>query len=485
MSLFKQQLISLTLGAAVLSAAPFVHAQQRTPDAPIQLSVDQMRLAAELNLRNKQYDRALAFADALLVRDASDVTALLIRAHVLREMSQLGAAQAAGRAAWRAAQTDGQKYTAAMLTAQALSSDGKRTRAQLWLRRAAQVAPSKGHAIRAAQDFRYVQQRNPWQTHLSFTLAPNSNINNGSARDTSVLLYRLLNPLDIDGFGEVVLGAESKALSGIEAGFDVRTRYRFHETERSAHDLRLGLSYRTYKVSQSARDALDEADAERVERGEPSQRITGSDFAFGNLQLGYGYKRLRADRRGEFSFNADVGQNFYGGARYNSFLTATIGQTYQTSATTRLSFALSADMRNAQRGEDQDTLRMTAGVSRKLSGGDGIYAGATLSASDSDAKRLEYGEIGLRSSYALGRDIMGTSLQFGINTSFRDYDVSPHDASGRREFKVGAQVTATFKQIDYFGFNPSVSLNASTTNSNIGLYDVNRVGLSIGIASAF
>ena len=485
MGSFRQRIFSLTLGAAVLAAAPFALAQQAKPDAPIQLSVEQMRLSAELNLRNRQFKRAVVFADALLKRDPSDVTALLIRSHALREMAQFSAAQEAGRAAWRASETDNLKYTAAILTAQALSADGKRTRAQLWLRRAAQVAPTKRDAVRAVQDFKYVQQRNPWQTHLSFTLAPNSNINNGSARDTSALLYRLLNPLDIDGFGEVVLGAESKALSGIEAGFDVRTRYRFHQTETTAHDLRLGMSYRTYQLSNSARDALDEADAERVERGEPSQRVTGSDFAYGTVQLGYGYKRLREDRRGEFSFNADLGQSFYGGVRYNSFLRASIGQTYSTSATTRLSFGLSADIRNAQRGDDQDTLRLNVGMSRKLSRGNGLYLGATAAASSSEAKRLEYGELGLRGSYALGREIMGTSLQFGINTSFRDYDVSPHDASGRREFKIGAEVTATFKQVDYFGFNPSVSLIASKTSSNIGLYDVNRIGLSIGIASAF
>ena len=124
-------------------------------------------------------------------------------------------------------------------------------------------------------------------------------------------------------------------------------------------------------------------------------------------------------------------------------------------------------------------------MSRKLSSGDGLYLGATAAASSSDAERLEYGEVGLRGSYALGRQVMGTSLRFGMNTSFRDYDVSPHDASGRREFKVGAEVTATFGQIDYFGFDPSVSLSASKTSSNIGLYDVNRIELSIGIASAF
>ena len=481
MKRFTRLILGLTFGAVAFAAAPVAIAQS----TPVALSVEQMRRAAELNLRNGEADRALAFADALLQRDAQDVTALLVRAHALRMLTRYGAAQAAARTGWRYAQNDSHKYTAAILMAQALSSDGKRTRAQLWLRRAAQVAPTPQHAAKAAQDFRHVQRRNPWQTQLSFTLAPNSNINNGSASDTSSLLYQLLNPFSLDGGSEVVLGASSKALSGVETGGEIQTRYRFHQTENRAHDLRLALSYRTYSLSKSARDDLAFEDTQRRARGEAARNITGSDFAFGNIQLGYGYKQLRRDNRGELNLNADIGQSFYGGARYNSYLRAAVGQSYYLTHTTKLDFGLRAETRTAQRGSDHDLASLTAGMSRKLASGDGIYLGAQVSAMRSDTVRLAYDELRLRSGYVLGRDVMGTALQFGLSTSFRDYDVSPHDPTGRREFQIAAEVTATFKQIDYFGFNPTVSLSASTTNSNIGLYDVNRVGLSIGIASAF
>lgn len=148
-------------------------------------------------------------------------------------------------------------------------------------------------------------------------------------------------------------------------------------------------------------------------------------------------------------------------------------------------FGLSTDIRSAQRGADQQQLSLSAGISRRLANGDGLYLGASVATLASDTVRLEYDELRLRSGYVLGRDVMGTAVQFGVSTSYRDYDISPHDRSGRREFQVAADITATFKTIDYFGFNPAVSLSASRTNSNIGLYDVNRMGLSIGIASAF
>lgn len=484
MSLMRRRIFGLLMGAATLVAVPVAHAQDKA-EQTFELSAEQMQLAAELNLRSGQFTRALAFADALLVRDPNDVPALLVRAAALRASQDYAGAQTSARAGWRHAQSEGQKYTAAVLMAQALSSDNKRTRAQFWLRRAAHVAPTPAHEARAVQDFNYVRRRNPWQTYLSFTLAPNSNINNGSSRDTSALLYQYTNPFSGGETLELELGASSKALSGLEAGFDMQTRYRFKQTERSAHDLRMRLSYRTYALSNSSKKDLAAEDAEREARGEAPLDITGSDFAYGTVQLGYGYKRLRADRRGEFSLTADIGQSFYGGSRYNSYLRTSLNQSYFASKTTKLNFGLSSDLRNAQRGSDQHLISLSAGVSRQLASGDGLYFGASATTVSSELDSLEYDEVRLRSGYVLGREIMGTALQFGVSTSFRDYDISPHDPSGRQDFQVSGEITATFKQLDYMGFNPTVSFTASTTNSNIGLYDVNRFGLSVGIASAF
>ena len=463
------------MGSAQISAAREI--RDVTPQ--------ELEQAALLAVNAGDMARALAFADALSTRDPNDTRVHLIRSAALRAMRRYSEARDAARKAWNTASKDEQKYSAALLMAQALSSDNKRTRAQLWLRRAAQVAPTQRHAAIAARDFKHVQRRNPWQTHLSFTLAPNNNINNGSSRDSSALLYQLLTPFSGGETPEVVLGAASKALSGLETGFDARSRYRFHQTESTAHDLRARLTYRTYALSGSAKDDLATEDAARVANGEDAQNITGSDYAYGAVQLGYGFKKLRSDRRGEFSLTADIGQSFYGGARYNTYLRTNLGQTYHANQTTKYSFGISSDLRRAQRGSDQHRLSLSTGMSRRLANGNGLYLGAGLSTMNASSAQLEYDEIRLRTGYVLGREVMGTALQFGLSTSFRDYDISPHDPSGRRDFQVTAEVTATFKQIDYLGFNPTVSFTASKTNSNIGLYDVNRTGISIGIASSF
>ena len=289
--------------ALIATVATGAAAQER-------LTYAQMREEANASLGAGQPQKADALARAMLVRDKNDLFALMIRARALRNMGQFEAAKTQARRAWALSKTDAEKFTSAMLMAQALSSDGARTRAQLWLRRAAHHAPTPRHAAVAQRDFGYVRQRNPWKTDLTFTFAPNSNINNGSARDRSRLNYAISELL----FGEAIeydLTEAAQAISGIEIGGSLRTRYRFAQTETTAHDAKLALAYRSFAIT----DDLGDSD------------LKGSDFAFGSLSLGYGFRSMNLDRAGEFALDIEGGQTWYGGARYASFLRAQAQQT--------------------------------------------------------------------------------------------------------------------------------------------------------------
>ncbi|MEQ6247379.1 surface lipoprotein assembly modifier [Sulfitobacter sp. HNIBRBA3233] len=459
--------VGFALGVAAWVAAPFAYAQDA---GPLQLSPAQMQEAAKLAAQSGDMARAVAFADALLTRDPQDVNAHLIRAYALRAQGRYAPAQEAARSAWRLAGSAEQKYNAALVMAQALSSDGKRTRAQFWLRRAVEHAPSPGHARRATRDFKYVRQRNPWQTHLSFTLAPNSNINNGSSRD-SFLSDSVLDRLVGGGPTVREINPEAQALSGIEIGGQVQSRYRFAQSERRAHDLRLGLSYRTYALSQDSKDQVPDA--------------RGRDYAFGSASIGYGFKHLRADRRGELSLGVDLGQTFYGGARYASFLRGHADQSYFVDQRTKLRFGLVAEVENGQRVSDSESVSVSFGVDRALSGGSGVHLGLTVADQKSPNALHEYSLVRLRGGYLLGREVMGAQVQIGLGAALRDYDVHLLSVDGRRDVEISFDVTATFRDIDYYGFTPQVSLTGAKTNSNIGVYDSNRLGLNIGIVSAF
>ncbi|KIN61661.1 DUF560 domain containing protein [Sulfitobacter noctilucae] len=434
----------------------------------VELTPDELRQAAVASLRGGDAATARRYAAGLIARDPSDLNAQLIFARAARDMGDTVPARGAARSAWRLSETDEERYAAALITAQILSTEGKRTRAQLWIRRAVQNAPNDMLRARAGQDFSYVKQRNPWKTDLSLTLAPNSNINNGSARDSSRLNYAISELL----FGEPIefdLGTEAQAIAGVEFGGSVRTRYRFYQTPTTAHDAKLGLSYRSFVIT----DDLGDVD------------VSGSDFAYGTVSLGYGFRTFNMDKKGELALDAEAGQSWYGGARYASYARLQAQQTLATDVRQQLRFGAELERQWGQATPDRDTVGLSASITHGFASGNSGFAGLYLSAAQSDDATVEYGEVLVRTGLALAKPVMGAALQVGLGISFRDYEFSRDDPTGRQDKRIFADVTATFKDIDYYGFNPTLTLSASATDSNVGLYDVNRLGLSIGIKSAF
>jgi hypothetical protein len=316
--------------------------------AQVSLTPESLRQAALLALRDGDVRRAEAYADALLQRDPDDLNAHLLRSRALRDQGRVPPARASARKAWSLAETDADRYSAALITAQVLSTEGKRTRAQFGRRRAAHHAPNPVLRARAERDYRYVRARNRWATKLDFVLAPNSNINNGSAKDRSYLNHAISSIL-FGGPVQYALSGSAQALSGLEYGAGLQTRYRFHETPTRAQDLNFGLSYRDFTLSDSAKAQ--------------APGISGSDFAFGTVSFGYGLRQLNMERRGEFQAELKLGQSWYGGSRYASFLRGGLSQSIKRSAARRLRLGLTAEHLIGQATPDVDTFGVFTGVS--------------------------------------------------------------------------------------------------------------------------
>ena len=77
------------------------------------------------------------------------------------------------------------------------------------------------------------------------------------------------------------------------------------------------------------------------------------------------------------------------------------------------------------------------------------------------------------------------SINVGVSASQKIHERSRFSRFGRRDKEITADITAVFSQIEYFGFSPSVSINARRNISSIGLYDIEGVGFGVGIQSAF
>ena len=426
------------------------------------VSPDEMRIAAVNALQSGHSRAALMMANALLQRDASDVPALIIKSRAARNVGDLDSAIAAGKTAWAQATTEDEKYAAAMAVAQALSSDGKRTMAQFWLRRAADKAPNEATRNIAARDFRYVRARNPWSSELSFNIAPSSNINNGSVHETTKL------------FGlpfEFQLNGAARALEGMEYSAGYAGRYRFDQSDLYAQDLIFQLNHRTYSLTENARDL--------------APGVKGSDFAFSQLGAGYVYQRTPENWVGPFTLNVTGGHTWYGGDPYSAYLRLGASQKVELGATTVVNLSGSAERQFGSAAPDADILRTDLRFTHGI--GDMGTLGVSLGHSDSISDDSSANFIELRGGvdFYLSKPVLGAQVSLGVDWRQRDFPRSRYDPAGRGDTEISASVDMTFTQIERYGFNPTVSLNAARTDSNIGLFDSESLGVSFGLRSAF
>lgn len=413
--------------------------------------------------RTGNSERAYLLAETLLLRDPKDVQALVLKSRAARNLGQLEIAVDAARSAWRAANTPVQKHFAALAMAQALSSSGRRTPAQFWLRRAVELAPNDALKLRAARDFQYVRRQNPWALSLGFSLAPSSNINNGSRNETSELF---------DLPFEFQLGGEARALSGVEIATGIGARYRLTDTDRKRSDLHVGVSHTTYVLSDDARDIAPDAE--------------GADFAttsiFAAVQETYALPNPKA----RLGWNLRLGATWYAGEELFRYVRA--GASYQHVVGDRgiVDFSLSGEKQAGLNGREDATIwsgRLGYGV--KLGSGNRLSVSAGLTEAQSDADYLDYTRREIAAHYSLAKPVGPAVIDFGLSFADKRHDLSALTSNGRQERTATASVTAALPKLDYYGFIPTITVEAERTDANLDLYETESFGIQLGIRSAF
>jgi tetratricopeptide (TPR) repeat protein len=421
-----------------------------------ELTPAQTRSLALQAFKAGQFDLTAQIADALLLRDPNDRIALIMQSRALRALGRPGDAIAPARAAWALSTKDTDQFIAAMTMAEALSSDGKRTRAQFWLRRASELAPNDAAKATAINGFKYVKSRNPLRLSFSGSLAPSSNINNGS---TATKL------------GQFTLTGASVALSGVEATLGFSARYMLPPSRTQQTELIFSATGQSYRLSDKAKVL--------------SPTSKGSDFAYGAIEVGLAHRR-NAGKAG-LSFEGTLGRNWYGGKPLSDYLKLDAGVQWLLNPRTQAALSVQGETQKRLDGANRDTtiVGLTGAVTHLLANQDSLRFSANLRNIQSKATWIDHRAATLRLDYARAAPIHGISLSGGINFEARDYDISPFTASGRQDRKIGMTVTAVFNRWDYMGFVPSLELTAARNNSNISLYERREFGLSFGIKSAF
>lgn len=457
---------------ACLGAGPAVAVMGVGPALaePVTLDAEALRKLAFAAVQAGYVWDALRYTDALLQRDAGDSTALVIRSQALRALGRTAEAGTAARAAWDSAQTDPARFGAAMVMAQALSTAGRRTVAQWWLRRAAQNAPNDRAEALAKRDFGYVKSRNPWDVQVNVGAAPSSNVNNGSQQDTMTLAGLPF---------EFVIEPEAQALSGFETGVGVTATYRISpKGPLRQTSARFGALSQSVILSSEAQDLADSV----------APDLSGADFSYAAVEAGLRHKRaLDAVGKTALSLGVTGGHNWYGGDPLSDYLRLEAGLDRNLGPKTILSFGTKIDraVRIDSPVQSSDRVEADLALARRLGNGDQLSLGLMAARAASDSPEIRNAAAGVTLGWAKAEPLAGIGVQGSLGIESRVYADSGYVMGGREDVRLTANLSMRFDKVDYLGFSPVLEVQATRNRSNAALYDTTDVGVTLGIKSSF
>ncbi len=441
---------------ALLCAAPATAQVEVTPE-------EARVLAAVLESEGRRAD-AGAIAAALLARDPDDAAAWVVVARIRRaEGDAAGAREAASRANATAG-TDDERYAAAVELAAANFAQDRGLIAQFWLRRAAQVAPTEALREAAIRNFRAVRAQTPWSWSLGFSIVPSSNVNNGSRSDT----------IEIAGL-PFVLSGDARALSGLEATLTGSVTYRFEGFDGQPAQVYGGFAVQRVALTEEAKEQAPEADA--------------GDYAFDALEFGFSQVISSWSEDVVLRGEALVGRNWYGGDLLSNYVRG--GLTTRWVIGERSLATVSASLeRQVRFDQDDRSAWVTRLDARRIwqvnDQGDVFGIGGGLRRAQSDSVEIDNDAVLVSVDYSWEEPVLGpATLALGLNLEYRDYDESPFTVDGRQDRRAAVRATLGAPAWNYYGFAPTVTLEASRTMSNVSLYDAEDIGLRVGIASVF
>lgn len=423
------------------------------------LEPEDARLTAAKLLATGQNRASAELTAALIKRDATDTASLILHSHALRELDKLDAAQRAARDAWRTADRDLEKYGAALAMAQALSSDDKKTRAQVWLRRAAHVAPTPQMRARAVRDYRFVRKTNPWSVGFSFGITPSNNVNN-APRDNTVVLGGLL-----------FVDPNAVPLSGFEVQTHVNLRYNFSEKRTSRNYV--ALSWTESHVVFTDDDVPDD--------------VNESDFAFRRLETTFGRDFTTGPGKPRQMISLSYGKLWSGGDALADELRLNWRQTF--SKPRGRSFSWDANIGYSDRKDNDLRSGVTASLgaqwSRPLENGARLGWHTSLARTDTDSRALTHTSLSAGAHYTLGKPVMGAVARLSANVQARAYDDPLYGPDARQDFRTTLSASLLFVDFDTYGFAPKLTLEATQTNSNVSRFETRNLGLQLGFQSLF
>ncbi|NNE80951.1 MAG: tetratricopeptide repeat protein [Silicimonas sp.] len=403
-------------------------------------------------------DRLSAIA---LRQNPQDARALLVRALLARSLGQLDDALAFAMAAYRSGELSALRFDAALLAADVLTRQDRFTRAQIWLRRADQIAPDDKRRTLARRSYREVASRNPLAVRLRFGVSPSSNVNNG-AETTEIEIGGLPFQLDDSGL----------QLGGYEAETGVSLAYRLSEQTTHKTEILGEIFYRKVWLNSEAMALAPNA--------------KGSDFDYAVVAGGLRHDRMIWPELGLTTLSGVVGQTWYGGEELALWGDAQLKQTVQHGEDRAwrfgVSFRLESRMDDAK--NDSYAVGLNAEHLRLTSDGGRYNLGAFLRDTRSDSATIDNLAVGSSVARQFKR-IGPVQPSIKVTAESRDYRKWVATAGGRRDNSLGLQLDFIWPDVSYYGFSPLAVFSTRRTWSNVDIYDRSEVSLGLSVVSRF
>ncbi len=410
-------------------------------------------------------------AAQMLDQQPDSFVALYLLALAQADLEDLQAAATTGERAYHAATTEEGRFQAARFVAGTRFRAGQYTRSEIWLRRAANHAQSETDLRSIAQAYATTIEANPLSVQIAASVAPSDNINNGSEDGV----------LELEGIGlTFVLPEDRRSLSGVGFAASTELQYRIAQSPQQVTRLIGSLSAETYALSQDAKDLLATSPNPDV------RAVTGSDFATVTAAIGMRRQQNNISPLGPVTFGMNLGTYWEGGERLVNFRDLSIEQAVPIDRGSR--FRLTAFSRK------QDTLTpalvdstlidLTGSYDRILANNDQLQLSLTRRQKDAGFENT-FDEYQFGVGYAVARPLYGVQLSTVLQVGYRTYAEFTTTLDGRDDRFLSASATATFRDLSYFGFSPSISLSASRTESTAEEFTTSAVQLLFGIESNF
>jgi hypothetical protein len=426
------------------------------------LSLEAARRAAAGFLAEGRPEAALTLADGVLLGAPESATARMLRARALRDLGRNAEAVQAAGAAWRVAETPKDRFYAAMIQAQARSSNGDRALAQFWLRRAAQIAPDEASRAIAVRDFRHVRGLTPWRLALDLRVEPSDNLNGAPKSNTFTFAgLPFVNP------GAV-------PLSGVRYGLGADYLYRVGLAPNRRLSFGVAADVSRVRFSQEAKDRVPGVDA--------------GDYREEDLRLKIGYEARAEDGRWLVQAAVSTQRSWLAGGLLSDAARLDLSYGRAVAAGVILSGRLGLENETRHDVSLLDSQTRDYGLTLSRDVGQGLlrldlaYADT---ASDSRSVARESRRAVL--SYALAEPVKGMMPRLSLSYQSVDYDRGPTSfwIDPREDRQWGLALDVMLPDLDYYGFAPELGVSFHDRQSNYSIYETRGTDLRLGLRSVF